>query len=38
VRNVICGTMRVPDGLEAAGEAYANRLAEAVGKTPPAKK
>lgn len=38
VRNVICGTMRVPDGLEAAGESYANRLAEAVGRIPPAKK
>jgi len=38
VRNVICGTMRVPEGLEAAGEAYANRLGEAVGRILPAKK
>lgn len=38
VRNVICGTMRVPDGLEAEGEAYATRLAEAVGRIPPVKK
>ncbi|MGZ7065870.1 MAG: DUF6599 family protein [Candidatus Aminicenantales bacterium] len=38
VRNVICGTMRVPDGLEAAGEAYANRVAESVARMPPAKK
>ena len=38
VRNVICGTMRVLDGLEVEGEAYATRLAEAVGRIPPAKK
>ena len=38
VRNVICGTLRVPDGLEAVGEAYANRLAEAVGRVLSAKK
>ncbi len=38
VRNVICGTMRVPDGLEAEGEAYASHVAEAVGRLPSAKK
>jgi hypothetical protein len=38
VRNVLCGVMRVPDGLEAQGEAYAMRLAESVSKPPAAKK
>jgi hypothetical protein len=38
VRNVLCGVMRVPDGLEAQGEAYAMRLAETVSKLPAAKK
>jgi hypothetical protein len=38
VRNVLCGVMRVPDGLEAQGESYAMRLAESVSKPPAAKK
>lgn len=34
VRNVLCGVMRVPDGLEAEGEKYLKELADLLNKIP----
>jgi len=34
VRNILCGAMRVPDGLETAGEAFLRALTAALAKPP----
>jgi len=37
VRNVLCGVMRIPEGLDAEGEKYLQALTDLLGKAPAAK-